>query len=102
MHHEELQAIYKDLRLKQAARDYAMAKYYDNRSEFGAARMYYGNVQKNYEETNLALESEDRLNHIATLPEAPKQSLQWLADLFPKEEGRAKPLFKRKTISLGK
>lgn len=98
--HDQLQAVYKDIRLKQAARDYSMAQYYDNRGEFGAAKMYYGNVTEDYKDTNLSLESEDRINTISELPETPRESLKWLSDIFPKEEHRSKPLFKAKTLKI--
>jgi len=96
--HEQLQAVYKDIRLKQATRDYSLAQYYDNRGEFGAAKLYYDNVTKDFKDTNLSLESEDRVNAIRELPETPRESLKWLSDLFPEEEHRTKPLLKGKTL----
>lgn len=101
-HNESLQEAFKDIRLKQASREYSMAEYYDGRSEFGAASMYYDNVRREYKDTNLAVESEGRVAAISKFAPTPPNSLKWLADLFPKEEGRAKPLFHREAVGVAK
>lgn len=90
-HREYLEDALKDIRLKQAARDYALAQYYDNHEAFGAARLYYDQVRREFSDTNLALESDGRLAEIKSEPDQPEQSLKWLAELFP-EEAPAKPL----------
>lgn len=101
-HNELLQEAFKDIRLKQAARDYSMAEYYDNRKEFGAASMYYGNVRRDYQDTNLAVASEGRSAAISKYAPTPPNALGWLADLFPKEESRVKPLFNREAVGVSK
>lgn len=99
---EQLQEAFKDIRLKKAARDYSMAEYYDNRSEFGAASMYYDNVKKEFKDTNLAVESEGRIAAISKFAPTPPNALGWLADLFPKEQARTKPLFHREAVGVAK
>ena len=88
-----LNESFKDIRLKKAQRDFSVAQYYDNRKEFGAARIYYEQVRNEYADTNLALESESRLAQIENEPDSPEQSMQWLAEAFPDLED--KPLLKR-------
>ncbi len=90
-HRELLENAFRDIRLKQANREFKLAKYYDRRHEYRAARMHYELVRDEYPDTNLALESESRLAQIEGLPDVPPQRLQWLADLFP-DEGRVEPL----------
>jgi outer membrane protein assembly factor BamD (BamD/ComL family) len=90
--YEYLANAMKDIRLKKAERDYALAQYYDNHDEARAARLYYDQVKREFSDTNLALESEGRIAELQGKPDAPDQSLEWLADMFP-EEKPAKPLF---------
>ncbi len=96
-HREYLETAYKDVRLKKANRDYSLAEFYDRRKEFGAARIYYQEVIKNYSDTSLALESESRLAAIGGLPPVPDQPMEWLANLFPDEE-QAKPFLARDDV----
>lgn len=95
-HRVFLENAYRDIQLKKAERDYSIARYYDRRREYGAARIYYEAVRRQYPATNLALEAEGRLAQIDGLPDVPNQSMQWLADLFPQEE-EARPLLTRST-----
>ena len=67
---------------------------YDNRKEYGAAKIYYETVKEDFADTNLALESENRLAAIGGLPAVPEQNIEWLANLFP-DEPPAKPLIAR-------
>ena len=97
-HEEYLQNALKDIRLKKANREYSLAKFYDNRKEYGAARLYYNRVRREYSDTNLALESENRLKAIAEFPDAPEEKLEFIGKWFPEDEGRAKPLFARKAV----
>ena len=60
-HQEALRSELKEIRLQMAQRDYNMAQFFDNREEYGAARVYYELVREEYHDTNLALESESRL-----------------------------------------
>lgn len=91
---EYLAGALKEIRLKKAAREFTVAKYYDNRNEYGAAQVYYDKVRQDYKDTNLALESEKRLAQIENYPKVPEQTMEWLADAFPREDN-PKPLLAR-------
>ncbi len=93
-HREYLLKVHKDVRLKKANREFSTAKFYDNRKEYRAARLYYAQVAKEFADTSLAEKAKSRLAEIGELPDAPPQSLEWLANMFP-EENKAKPLFRR-------
>ena len=95
-HQEALRTELKDIRLQLAERDYTMAKFFDSREEYGAARIYYELVRNEYRDTNLATESESRLAQIGGLPAVPDSSLEWLAAIFP-DDDRTKPLIARDT-----
>lgn len=99
---EELERIHKNIRLQKAVREYKMAEYYDNRSEFGAAQMYYGKVKEEYNDTSLAVESDGRIKTISKFAPTPGSPLGWLADLFPEENTRVKPLLQREAIGVAK
>jgi outer membrane protein assembly factor BamD (BamD/ComL family) len=94
---DRLQNDLKNVRLQQAERDFALAQYFDDRKEFGAARFYYDLVRQHYRDTNLALESESRLAQIEGEPERPDSHWQWLIDAIP-EERPAKPWIARDTV----
>ena len=94
---EFLQKVAGDIRLKKAQSEYELAKYYDRRKEYGAARLTYANVVREYSDTNLAATAEKRLLALGGKPDIPKEKLQWIADLFP-EEKRPEPLIASDTI----
>jgi outer membrane protein assembly factor BamD (BamD/ComL family) len=91
-HHDLLADAHKDIRLRKAHREYALAQYYDRRKEYRAARMHYDNVRQQYGDTNLAVEAESRLAQLDGRPDVPKQSLEWLSGMFPEENTRQLPL----------
>ena len=93
-HREYLERAIRQVRLKKAEREWVMAKYYDRRKEYGAARYYYELVRRDYSDTTLANEARNRLAQIGGLPDDPPQHLAWLANLFPTAE-QAKPLIAR-------
>ncbi len=74
-----------------AERDWTMGKYYENRGENRAARHYYAQVSKNYDDTEFAGDANERIASLGGLPPVPAQRAKWLADLFPVKE-RNKPL----------
>ena len=82
---EYLENELKNIRLKKAEREYTLARYYDRRAEYSAAEIHYGNVARDFHDTNLAAASKTRIGQLEQLPPEHKQSLQWLADAFPKE-----------------
>ncbi len=95
---EYLETIGKEIRLKKAQRDYELAKFYDRRKEYGAARMTYARVTERYPDTNLAGEARTRLAELGGKPDMPAERLQWLAELFPDEE-KPKPLIASDTLN---
>lgn len=96
-HREFLNNAYREVRRNKALYDWEMAKYYDNRREFGAAIHYYRQVAQKYGDTNLAKEAETRLAKLGDAPPKPEQKLPWLAKLFPTPE-REKPLVARNPL----
>lgn len=90
-HRTQLTAAMRDIRLKKAEREWTMAKYYDRRNEYAAARQYYQIVRTEFSDTSLAQEAAARLAEIGELPDVPPDRLKWLSNLFP-EPKRAKPL----------
>ncbi|MCA9266966.1 MAG: outer membrane protein assembly factor BamD, partial [Planctomycetales bacterium] len=91
-HREYLENAYKDVRLKLATRDWDTAKFFDNRGEYGGARYYYSKVLRDFPDTSLATESQDRLAAIAQLPDKPEQRAEWLTDFIPEHKNQHKPL----------
>jgi outer membrane protein assembly factor BamD (BamD/ComL family) len=94
---EYLQKVASDIRLRKAQQEYLLAKYYDRRKEYGAARLSYANVAREYSDTNLGSEAEKRLIALGGKPDMPAEKLQWLAELFP-ERKEAKPLIASDTL----
>ena len=90
-HMEYLESAWRETRKNKALHDWAVAKYYDNRKDYGAARYYYQRIVENYSDTSLSKDASDRVAAIAGRPDKPKQKLPWLAKLFPTPE-REKPL----------
>jgi len=70
---------------EEAARDWAMAQYYENRKCYGAARYYYKAILRDYPQTEVALKATARLEAIQDLPDEPPNHFKWLTDLFPSE-----------------
>lgn len=80
---EELVRAYREIRYKQAERDWQLAKYFDRRREFGAARVYYDEILTEYPDTPFAEQTRERLGEIVGKPNVPPQRLSWLVNLFP-------------------
>ncbi len=80
-----------EVRYLQAQRLDYLAKYYDRRSEYGAARHYYARIVKEYDDTPIAAKAQERATQIADLPGVPDQALPWLVAMFP-ESDPVKPL----------
>ena len=70
---------------QKAARDLAMAQYYDNHKYYGAARRYYNSVIENYSQTRPAEVARKRLEEIKGEPDVPPQRFAWLTRLFERE-----------------
>ncbi len=66
-----------------AMREYQFAQFYDKGEHYAAARMYYGDIVKNYPQTKLADVSQTRLAQIEKLPNNPSQPVnEFLAKVF--------------------
>jgi len=91
-HREYLDSEYRTIRLKKAEREHSLARYYDRRKEYGAAKHYYAAVMRDFPDTNLAVESETRIAELAGLPDTPPDRTAWLSGMFPEEDKESKPL----------
>ena len=80
---EFLETIYKDIRMNRAIREMARARARDRRKEYRAARVRYERVVRDYSDTSLARDAEQRLAQLSGLPDLPPQRLQILAKAFP-------------------
>ena len=67
---------------EKANRDYVLGQYYEQHSDFGAARMYYQSVVKDYPGTEKAKQSQVRLEAIRNEPDKPRDRFAWLTGLF--------------------
>ena len=68
---------------EQAAREWAMAQYYDKKSCYGAARVYYKAIIEDYPQTGAAQQATARLAEIQGLPDSPPNRFKWLTNAFP-------------------
>ena len=75
----------------EAERDWLMAKRFDRRTEYGAAKYYYLSLVTDYRETPFGEQAEQRLREINGLPDVPDQPLPWLAAIFPARDN-VKPI----------
>jgi outer membrane protein assembly factor BamD (BamD/ComL family) len=70
-----------------------LARYYDRRAEYRAAQHYYARINREFQDTPHAQQSQERIGQIAGLPPKPQQQLPWLVAMFP-ESDKVKPLLK--------
>ncbi|MFV1963852.1 MAG: tetratricopeptide repeat protein [Pirellulaceae bacterium] len=80
-----------EIQFRKAERNWHRAQRHDRRDEFGAARVYYRKLVRDFSETTFADRATARLKEISGRPDLPPQRLSWLADWFP-EEKTVKPL----------
>jgi outer membrane protein assembly factor BamD (BamD/ComL family) len=83
---EYLERAAAEIRYHKAERLSFLGRYYDNRAEYRAASHYYARVVREYEDTPLAAEANERLAVITGLPPVPPQKMQWLVNLFPESD----------------
>ena len=81
--HDYLVKVWQEIRLNKAKHDWAMARYYDRRGEYAAARQYYARVQREYQDTSLAKDAKQSLARLGNAPAEREQPLPWLARMFP-------------------
>jgi outer membrane protein assembly factor BamD (BamD/ComL family) len=71
---------------QRAQREWVMARYYDMKSCYGAARQYYKSLAENYPHTSFAEQARKRLEEIRGKPDEPPKRLAWLTDLLERKE----------------
>ncbi len=74
------------VRFARADRDMKLAQYWDKGEHYGAAKIYYAEVQKNFPQTPHAEEAKTRLAAIQGEPDHPPNRLAFITDLLEKEE----------------
>jgi outer membrane protein assembly factor BamD (BamD/ComL family) len=75
---------------EKAARDWAVAQYYDKKQCYGAARIYYRAIIEDYPNTAAAQQAGARLQEIRDYPDQPPDHFGWLGKLFPKDDEPAR------------
>jgi len=68
---------------RRAERDWSVARYYDKKKYYGAARYYYQLILEQYPTTAVARKADARLKEIRDLPAQPTNHFKWLTRLFP-------------------
>ncbi len=84
---EELEKAYREVRYRKAEREWAMAEFYQQRREYGAARFYYDLILADFSDTPFADKARAVVPDISGIFLTPPQRLSWLVDLFP--DGRS-------------
>lgn len=74
------------VRAQRAQRDIHLAQYFDNGKHYGAARIYYAQVMKDYPQTPFAEQAKTRLAAIQGEPDHPPSRLASLTNLFARKE----------------
>jgi TolA-binding protein len=74
------------VRHARADRDIKLAKYFDDNKHYGAAKIYYAEVIKNFPQTPHAEGAKTRLAAIQKEPDHPPNRLAFITDYFEKEE----------------
>src|SRR6185369_13335978 len=82
-----------EIRMRKAEQLMLLAKFYDRRAEYRAATHYYTRVVREFRDTPLAQQAEERVPQVEGLPPKPPQYLPWLVALFP-ESDKVKPLLR--------
>ncbi len=80
-----------EVRAQKATRDIKLAQYWDNGKHYGAARIYYAKVLKDYPQTPFADEAKTRLAAIQGEPNDPPNRLAFITDLFEKKDPDDQP-----------
>jgi outer membrane protein assembly factor BamD (BamD/ComL family) len=93
-HEDALNRAFREVRYRKAEREWQMARYYEQRKEYGAARLYYDLLIDEYEDTPFADKARRQVEQIVDQPLTPPQRLAWLVKLFP-EPGQPRPITAR-------
>jgi outer membrane protein assembly factor BamD (BamD/ComL family) len=81
-----LSRAYAKVRYQKAEREWKMARYYDRRGEYRAARFHYDILVNQYTQTPFADRARERIAAVADEPDVPPQRLSWLVNIFPDDE----------------
>ncbi|MCD4726886.1 MAG: outer membrane protein assembly factor BamD, partial [Pirellulales bacterium] len=71
---------------EQANRDFIIARYYEQRKCYGAARLYYQSIVKEFPRTRKAEEAKARMEAIRNEPDEPPNRFAWFTGLFGSEK----------------
>lgn len=71
---------------EKANRELIIARYYDKKKSYGAARFYYDAIIKDYPHTAAAQQARQRMGEIQGLPDKPENHLAWFTDMFEREQ----------------
>ena len=63
-----------------------MAKRFDRRAEYGAAKHYLTSLAAEYPDTPFGERARQRLREIGGEPDVPEQPLGWLVAMFPEDD----------------
>ena len=83
---ERVQEVRNQVAANLAQRDLRMAEFYENKGEIGTARFYYGELVREYPQTEIGRQAETRLQELRGEPGVPTQRFQWLVDLLPNDD----------------
>ncbi|MBN1588953.1 MAG: outer membrane protein assembly factor BamD [Pirellulales bacterium] len=84
---DKLIKIENDIRVEMANRDWAMAKFYERKRQYGAARYYYRQIMKDYPQEKIADAARQRMSEIEDYPDTPPDRFKFLTALFPDGQG---------------
>ena len=72
-----------------ATRDWEMAKFYEEREYYKAARYYYTQLIEGFPNSELATQAREQIAAIRDKPDTPPERLGWLMQVFPESRDRA-------------
>lgn len=80
---EDVEKAYREIRYRQAEREWSLVEYYHFRRQYGAARFYCDLIVKNFPDTPFAEKARVKMVECSGKPRTPPQRLAWLVELFP-------------------
>ena len=83
-----LDRVQQEIRVQKAQRDWHLAQYFEKRSDFRAARLYYEKIAADYPNNSIAQEAKQRIAQIAGEPDNAPNYVPWLTKVFEPHERR--------------
>jgi outer membrane protein assembly factor BamD (BamD/ComL family) len=83
---ERIRTMQAEIRRESANREFALGEFYHKGKYYGASKMYYQQVARDYPETELAKQSLARLEEARGAPDVPEDRFAWLTGLFPESQ----------------